>query len=280
MIEIRTDTAPETGTKILDTGIASDLSLKTPLAIRVMSALIEAGCLRAEDRTRYETCFEEAIINAIEHGNREDPRKLVTVRIFVDGGAWRVHISDEGAGFAPEKVTDPSDPGFPWLERGRGIHMIRHLAGSLEYYAGGRTAVIEGTSAQPAIAAAPAATESTAASSAAPPRRAPVAPEGTHVIWLLPEDEGGSIPSQIDGIACFLGERPQPLLVLDLSALPYLASIGIGALVRLAKTCRRFGTRFALVGVSPELARMLGMMQIDRFIPICGTPEEAADAAR
>jgi len=273
MIEIRTDTAPETGTKILDTGIASDISLKTPLAIRVMSALVEAGCLREEDRTRYETCFEEAIINSIEHGNREDPRRLVTVRVFVDGDAWRVHIVDEGEGFAPEAVTDPASPDFPWLERGRGIHMIRHLAGSLEYYSGGRTAVIAGT-------AASASGESAEAAHDVPPPCAPAAPVGTHVVWLLPEDEGGSIPSQIDGIASFLDERPQPLLVLDLAALPFLASIGIGALVRLAKTCRRLGTRFALVGVSRELREMLATMQIDRFIPVCGTPEEAADAAR
>ena len=284
MIAIHPEPAPATGTKILEAGIASDLALKTPLGIRVVSALVGSGHLREDERSQFETCFEEAIINSIVHGNQEDPRRQVTVRAYVDGDDWQVHVIDEGEGFELSAITDPTDPDFPWLEHGRGIHMIRHIAGGLEYWSGGRTAVIAGTCATRAGGPGPVGPVSPAQGGARSrgelPRTTPKRSDGTVVARLLPDSAGETVTGQIEKIAAQLGEQRPPLLVLDLSSVPYLASSGIGGLVRLAKTCLRTGSRFAIAGVSNGLQEMLSMMQLDRFITICDCVEDAIEGVR
>ena len=85
---------------------------------------------------------------------------------------------------------------------------------------------------------------------------------------LNPENTGEELTVQIDRIAATLEKETPPLAILDLSATPHLASTGIGAIVRLFKTCLRIGTRFAIVGVSPGLLEMFTMMQLDRMLAI------------
>ena len=49
---------------------------------------------------------EEAIVNAIVHGNKLDPRKTVHVVCHVDAEVMRIQITDEGEGFDPAQVPD------------------------------------------------------------------------------------------------------------------------------------------------------------------------------
>ena len=70
--------------------------------------------------------LEEALVNAIKHGNQMDRSKQVRVRyrFFLD--RLEVHITDEGTGFDPEDVPDPT--AVENLERpcGRGLMLMRH----------------------------------------------------------------------------------------------------------------------------------------------------------
>jgi len=52
--------------------------------------------------------LEEALVNAIKHGNRLDPTKTVHVRYQVTHQQFTIEIRDEGPGFDPEGVPDPS----------------------------------------------------------------------------------------------------------------------------------------------------------------------------
>lgn len=69
---------------------------------------------------------EEALVNAIKHGNGSDPSKKVRIEYEIDSDKVRIRIEDEGPGFDPEDVPDPTDPEF--LERpcGRGLMLMRH----------------------------------------------------------------------------------------------------------------------------------------------------------
>src|SRR5215468_8138981 len=51
--------------------------------------------------------MEEALVNAIKHGNREDPGKQVRVRYVAAVHQFMIEIQDEGRGFDPEGVPDP-----------------------------------------------------------------------------------------------------------------------------------------------------------------------------
>jgi serine/threonine-protein kinase RsbW len=86
--------------------------------------------------------LEEALVNAIKHGNQYDRGKQVFVRYrFVDETPLRfeITITDEGPGFDPEDVPDPTAEEN--LERtcGRGLMFMRHYMSVVEYNATGNS---------------------------------------------------------------------------------------------------------------------------------------------
>jgi serine/threonine-protein kinase RsbW len=68
--------------------------------------------------------LEEALSNAIKHGNRCDCSKPVTVRYDVDDERAVIIVRDEGCGFEPEEVPDPTTPDRLPLPNGRGIMLM------------------------------------------------------------------------------------------------------------------------------------------------------------
>lgn len=69
--------------------------------------------------------LEEALTNGVRHGNRGDPSKTVTVRFFVDSDRVIIMVRDEGNGFVPELVPDPTAEENLERPSGRGI-MLMH----------------------------------------------------------------------------------------------------------------------------------------------------------
>jgi serine/threonine-protein kinase RsbW len=71
----------------------------------------------------------ESVINAIKHGNRFDPAKLVTVEFALEPPeaptALVIRITDEGEGFDPVDVADPLAPENLLRSSGRGIFFMR-----------------------------------------------------------------------------------------------------------------------------------------------------------
>jgi serine/threonine-protein kinase RsbW len=71
----------------------------------------------------------ESLINAIKHGNREHPGKLVTVEFtfapVADPNELVVRVVDEGEGFDPQVIADPLAPENILKSSGRGIFFMR-----------------------------------------------------------------------------------------------------------------------------------------------------------
>ncbi len=76
---------------------------------------------------------EEAIINAMKHGNQMDRNKKIKVTYQAQAEQFEVVIADEGPGFDPEDVPDPTAPEN--LERccGRGLMLMRHYMSEVSY---------------------------------------------------------------------------------------------------------------------------------------------------
>jgi len=70
--------------------------------------------------------LEEALVNAIKHGNRLDPRKKVEIQYLVEPGRFEVSIVDEGAGYMPELVPDCKADENLTRPGGRGLFLMRH----------------------------------------------------------------------------------------------------------------------------------------------------------
>jgi serine/threonine-protein kinase RsbW len=85
-----------------------------------------------EDLTHWvSVAVRESVINAIKHGNREDPAKHVIVEFMLSPRAkpeeFVVRVLDEGAGFDPEEVANPLDPANMLKSSGRGIFFMKNF---------------------------------------------------------------------------------------------------------------------------------------------------------
>ncbi len=72
----------------------------------------------------------EAVINAIQHGNKYNPKKKVKLSILVLNNVMQIVVEDEGEGFDPSLVQDPRTPENILKDHGRGILIIKELADS------------------------------------------------------------------------------------------------------------------------------------------------------
>ena len=77
--------------------------------------------------------LEEALNNAITHGNAEDTSKSVRVRYAVDERAVRISVCDEGPGFEPESVPDPRRGENLERPGGRGVLLIHAYMTRVRY---------------------------------------------------------------------------------------------------------------------------------------------------
>jgi serine/threonine-protein kinase RsbW len=85
---------------------------------------------------------EEAIVNAIVHGNKLDPTKKVHVECEVSTTVVRISISDEGAGFDPASVPDCTVEERLEAPSGRGVMLMKSFMTSIEYNATGNAVVL------------------------------------------------------------------------------------------------------------------------------------------
>jgi len=75
----------------------------------------------------------ELVNNAIHHGNKNDSNKTVTVSFEVDDKKISISISDQGAGFSPNAVSDPIHPDNLMADNGRGIYLVKALMDEVDY---------------------------------------------------------------------------------------------------------------------------------------------------
>lgn len=81
----------------------------------------------------------EAVTNAIAHGNHYAPDKEVTFQTYKNTRSLKFMISDEGEGFDPNRVPDPTLPENLEKPCGRGVYLIKHLADLVVFHDKGRT---------------------------------------------------------------------------------------------------------------------------------------------
>lgn len=77
--------------------------------------------------------LEEALINAMKHGNQLHPDKKVHVAYRIDATTFEVRIRDEGPGFDPADIPDPTDVENLERQCGRGLLMMRYYMSEVSY---------------------------------------------------------------------------------------------------------------------------------------------------
>ncbi len=74
----------------------------------------------------------EATTNAIIHGNKNNSLKLVRINVTVENSILTIKIKDEGNGFDPSIVPDPTNPENLLKDSGRGLYLMRVYMDSMD----------------------------------------------------------------------------------------------------------------------------------------------------
>jgi serine/threonine-protein kinase RsbW len=104
--------------------------------------------LRHEQWTEQEVfevhlAVEEALVNALRHGNALDHEKLVHVNCRLNPQRFWVEVADEGTGFDPSQVPDCTADENLHRASGRGIMLMRQYMSRVEYLDGGHRVIME-----------------------------------------------------------------------------------------------------------------------------------------
>jgi serine/threonine-protein kinase RsbW len=119
---------------------------KMDAAHQLISELMEgvrAARWDKKDLFAVELSIEEAFANAIEHGNKSDVAKQVHFLGKVSSRMVYVRIEDEGQGFDPEYIANPTEIANLSMPSGRGVHLIRGFATRAEWNDKGNVVEIE-----------------------------------------------------------------------------------------------------------------------------------------
>ncbi|HUP52685.1 MAG TPA: ATP-binding protein [Longimicrobiales bacterium] len=118
-----------------------DLVLELPTDVRTIEHAVDYVIGRcpacAEEARRLQLNFRvglsEALTNAMLYGNSRDPSKRVLVEIAFQLGRIQARVTDQGSGFDPASVPDPTTPENLTKPCGRGLFLMRKLLDEVWY---------------------------------------------------------------------------------------------------------------------------------------------------
>jgi len=77
--------------------------------------------------------LEEALLNAVQHGNKTDAGKQISIECLITPEKFDISITDQGTGFNPEAVPDPRSEENLYKSWGRGLLLMRSYMDVVEY---------------------------------------------------------------------------------------------------------------------------------------------------
>src|SRR5229473_7524114 len=121
----------------IEAWMPSEIKAISPLVNRLMR-LIEGSRCVAGNEPAVELSLQEALSNAVIHGNRMDAHKLVQIHCQCElGKGVSIIVTDHGQGFDPKAVPDPLAIERLGAEHGRGIHLMKLAMDEITFERGG-----------------------------------------------------------------------------------------------------------------------------------------------
>ncbi len=108
------------------------------------SILEKIKSLNVDDKVLFDVrlSLEEALINAVQHGNKADKKKKVLVEAYIDNDCLYVKVEDEGKGFNSENTTSSIEDRNIEKLSGRGVFLIKQCMDKVKFSKGGSRIVM------------------------------------------------------------------------------------------------------------------------------------------
>ncbi|MHC4481774.1 MAG: ATP-binding protein [Planctomycetota bacterium] len=297
-MEFTDQTREPFGERLLTIEVESRLRYKTPTVLRLSRILQDRGYVRRSLRSLAELCLDEALTNAIVHGNGRDPKKKVHVCLFCDDERWGAIIEDEGKGFDPGDVPQADEGGLS-QEAGRGILLMDGYLDELLYSDGGRRVMLirhrdrKDEAPEPAEKAPPAAVSEGAGpdvEEAAPAEEEPavleledatfgavtkIIREGDLAVVevldrRLSDDNVLALRQEVEAVIA-----DDKSLVIDMSHVEYISSVILATFAALSKLLRPKGGQMMVCCVHPIVRKVLDSVRLDLLLDLQPTREAA-----
>ncbi len=101
--------------------------------IEILLGQLEVAGWTSKDVFGIHMAMEEAIMNAIRHGNQCAADKKVHVLIAISADQFYAKITDQGCGFDPDAVPDPTSDENIGRTSGRGVLLMKNFVDEIAY---------------------------------------------------------------------------------------------------------------------------------------------------
>jgi len=120
----------------IEFALPSDLTLMNGVLQYLLDRVAKMRVISPENSNLF-IALDEAFVNAVKHGNKNDPNKLIRVGAELSPQEASFTIEDEGEGFDVQAIPDPCDPANLFKSSGRGVLLIYNIMDEVEYNAQG-----------------------------------------------------------------------------------------------------------------------------------------------
>ena len=123
--------------------VTKNLELRYPVnyteVYETILATLDADTYTSEDRFALELVLDEAITNAVKHGNGNDPDKTVTIKYTTTPQQFEIEITDQGPGFDYNELPDPTCEENLIKASGRGVLLMNAYMDSVNFNESGNS---------------------------------------------------------------------------------------------------------------------------------------------
>jgi len=121
----------------LSVTLAGDRDAVDPVVRSVMKVVRETECAPGREDD-IELALAEALANAVVHGAKSDPSKIIECDVACDAEhGVLIIVRDPGPGFDPGQISNPCHGENLYSSHGRGIYLINHLMDEVQFYKNG-----------------------------------------------------------------------------------------------------------------------------------------------
>jgi serine/threonine-protein kinase RsbW len=121
----------------LSVTLSADRDAVDPVVRSVMNVVREMKCAQGSEDA-IELALTEALANAVVHGAKNDPSKIVECDVACDDARGvLIIVRDPGPGFDPAKIADPCHGDNIYSNHGRGIYLINQLMDEVQFHKNG-----------------------------------------------------------------------------------------------------------------------------------------------